>query len=161
MAWCVAPMAVAVPRPSCYWDPWVVVGEGLLTWGLLELLIGTLLRRCEPPDRGLHISKLALDVAKQLHDIGYWAVPVGRVPVHAPPVIGGYPRGTSSGAGREFWLVSRSPSGAEVLRARPAVTAGRAYESSWHGCWIRRRTGRTRCLWRCPTAVPVGGRLRL
>jgi hypothetical protein len=82
---------------------------------------------CQTFELGFQVAELLAHVADQVGEVVEVSLRLVCAPVRAPPSIGGYPRGTSSGAGREFRLVSRSPSGAKVLRAKPAVIAGRAY----------------------------------
>ena len=75
---------------------------------------------------------------------------------HAVLGISTYPRGTfGSGTAHRLLRTLCSSPGAEVLRAEPAVIAGRAYELIVHGVglpWWGRR---------CPGAVPPGWRLYL
>lgn len=101
-----------------------------------------------------NLTELIFKLSELVQEPVLDAAPVDGVPVHAMPMIGMYPRGGASGSSRGFRLAPRMPSGAEVLRARPAVTAGRAYVFVMHflGSW--RRTGRSRCFRRGVGAVP-------
>ena len=70
------------------------------------------------------------------------------VSAHALLAISRYPRGPASGRVWRFRLAPHTPSGAKVLRAGPAVIAGRAYDVMKH--WINQWW----CLRCCPGAVP-------
>ena len=130
----------------------VLAARFLLTWRR---------RRCRPAAHhlGLHALQLLLEVVdeqqKPLHHV---VVPIDCVPGHAALRIGAHPRGSASRRSQGIRLAPRGPPRAEVLRAWPGVTPGRAYGSIGHRRDERRR--RSRCLRRCPGAAPPGWRLR-
>ena len=88
--------------------------------------------------------------------VGLGGCRVDCVSAHAVLGISTYPRGTfGPGTAHRLLRTLCSSPGAEVLRAEPAVLAGRAYGSIDHGVglpWWGRR---------CPGAVPPGWRLYL
>ena len=86
-------------------------------------------------DFRLHSLELLLDLANELsHITAGWGIGrIDRVSAHAMLGISTYPRDTiGSGTAHRFLRTLCSSPGAEVLRAEPAVIAGRAYGLTFH-----------------------------
>ena len=141
-----------------------------MSWRLAALSAGGLLLwvwmlgcvcRMKTLDLGVQMSELLLHIPKEVGESGQLSCRVDCVLAHALPVIGRYPRGNASGTLWGFRPAPHAPPGVEVLHAKLAVIARRAYESSGHGLVGWRRRGRTRCLRRTAGAVPPVLRLCL
>lgn len=78
---------------------------------------------------------LPRDGAPPFAPVGAWLW-VDCVPTHAVPMIGTYPRGAAPSRLLGFRPAPSVPSGAEALRARPAVIAVRAYGLIVHCVWL-------------------------
>ena len=127
---------------------------------LMELL-RTVVGCGKTPDLGVQMTELLFHVTQKIGKSGQFLRRVDCVPVHALPVIGRYPRGNASGTLWGFRPAPHAPPGVEVLHAKLAVIARRAYGLSCHVFRIWKRRWRTRCL-RCTLgAVPPGVHLCL
>lgn len=145
-------MAVVSVFPTAFGRdhrPRVVVGNG--GW-----LRGLVLRACPTTHLCLQCAQLLLDVADDLGHIHCWGCRIDYVAVHVLLAISRYPRGAAPSRLPSFRRAPCMPSGAKVLRARPAVIAGRAYGLIEHGFGLP-----VGCLRRCPGSVPPGWRLCL
>ena len=144
MAFLVLGVVLPTTTPRRDHDPGVVVGEGLREVGGQ----GRWRSRCgcQLGELFLHPPQLLLDVLEQIQK-WLWDR-MDYVAVHVTLSISVYPRSSASGRLPGFGLAPGLPSGAEVLRARPAVIAGRAYGSKVHGDDV------VRCLRRPLRAVP-------
>ena len=105
--------------------PRVVVGDG--AW-----LRGLVLRTCPPTHLCLEGAQLLLDVADDLGHIHCWGCRVDHMTAHVLLAISRYPQGAAPSQLPCFRRAPCMPSGAKVLRARPAVIAGRAFGSIAH-----------------------------
>ena len=74
----------------------------------------------------LDLKQLLLDVAEEVLDTGVFRR-LDCVTAHAALTINAYPRGDAPASLLGFGLGPSGPPGVEVLHARPAVIAGRAY----------------------------------
>lgn len=79
------------------------------------------------------------------------------VSAHATLVISVNPQGCALGSLQRFRLVPCEPPGAKVLRARPAVIAGRAYDWISHCVWVAHKLWG----WHGPDATPSVACLKL